>query len=155
MGRNPKLLSPGLHWKLPFFDAVFSHSVRRRYSTFGPQTVTTLDGHTLTIGGAVAYSIKDLLDLFDRLQHPEDAIRSLSMGAIADYVSTHDLLDCTPSGISSACREDLGLRKFGLLVSQFTLTTYARVRTYRLIMDNQEGVWGSPLDISKQAHEAQ
>lgn len=149
LGRHPILLQPGFHWRIPYVDAIYRQSVRRRYSGFGPQTVTTLDGHTLTIGGTLGYVVRDLLELYDRLQHPEDAIRAIAMGEIADFVSTHTLADCSPTAICTTCKNDLSLRRFGLLIQQFTLTTYARVRTYRLIMDHQEGMWGDVLDTDK------
>lgn len=150
LGRHPILLQPGFHWKIPYADAIYRQAIRRRYSLFGPQTVTTLDGATLTVSGTVGYSIRDLLDLYDRLHHAEDAIASLAMGAISDYVSTHPLSECSPAAIGTACKEDMGLRKFGLLVHQFTLTTYARVRTYRLITDPQtSGMWGDALNTNK------
>lgn len=150
LGKSPRLLSPGLHFKFPYADAIYRQAIRRRNSNFGPQTVTTLDGHTLTICGTIAYSIRDLLELYDRLHHPEDAITSTATASIAAFISRHNLVDCPPNAVADACKADLGLRKFGILVHDVSLTTYARVRTYRLITDVADpSTWGDVLDTNK------
>ena len=149
LGRNPKLLPPGFHFKIPYADAIYRQTVRRRYSNFGPQTITTLDGASLTLSGTIGYSIRDLLELYDRLAHAEDAIQSMAMGSIAEYCASRPLSDCAPASIEAFCRTELGLRKFGILVHQFTLTTYARVRAYRLIGDGRDTMWGDALNTDK------
>lgn len=151
LGRNPQVWGPGFHWKIPYADSIFRQTIRRRNSNFGPQTVTTSDGVSLTICGTVAYSIRDLLELYDRLHHPQDAITSTAQAAIADFVAAHPLAECTPAAIAAACKADLGLRKFGILVHDVSLTTFARVRAYRLITDVQDPswTWGDILDTNK------
>lgn len=149
LGKSPRLLSPGLHFRIPYVDAIYRQAIRRRNSNFGPQTVTTSDGATLTISGTIAYSIKDILELYDRLHHPEDAIASTAQAAISGFVTARALADCTPPAICAACRSDLGLRKFGILVHDVSLTTFARVRTYRLITDTADpATWGDVLDTN-------
>lgn len=150
LGRTPLLLLPGFHWKIPYMDQIYRQTVRRRYTNFGPQTVTTNDGQTLTLSGNVAYSIRDLRELYDRLHHPEDAIAAIAMGAISEFVAAQPASACTPQAICATCKESMGLRKFGLLVHAFDLTTFARVRTYRLIMDStNSGIYGDALTTSR------
>lgn len=149
LGRTRKRLAPGIHWKIPYADLVYRQTTRRRYSQFGPQTVTTRDGHTLTLAGAVGYSIRDLDKLYDGLQHPEDSLHALVSGKVAAHIATHDLADCTPEAIVTNVRPKLGLAKFGLRNEHFVLSTYARVKTYRLIMDQHPGTWGDALETEK------
>lgn len=150
LGKDRKKLNPGIHFMIPYLDVIFKQTVRRRYTNFGPISVTTSDGVTLTLSGAVGYLIKDLDMLYDRLQHPEDGVHSLTAGAIAEFVSAHTFAECGPAMIREGARPLLRLRKFGLSVVQLTLTTYAKVRTIRLITDpNITSMWGDALDTEK------
>jgi hypothetical protein len=149
LGKGRTRIGPGIHWKIPHVDLIYKQSTRRRYSTFGPATITTRDGATITLAGSVGYSIDDLDKLYDGLHHPEDAIRSLCSGAVTQYIVTHDLAECAPDTVVTQCRDNLDLGRFGLYVEQFMLTTYARVRTYRLIMDNHPDQWGDSISTTR------
>jgi hypothetical protein len=148
LGKHRTRLTPGLHVKIPHLDLIYRQTTRRRYTQFGPNTVTTRDGHTITIAGAVGYSIKDLDKLYNGLQHPEDSLHAMVSGRVSEYITTHDLADCTPEMIVSRVRPHLGLTKFGLRNEHFVLNTYARVKTYRLIMDQHPGTWGDALETN-------
>src|SRR6185369_9791485 len=124
LGRKRKQLGPGIHFKIPYADTIFKQAVRRRYTHFGPLSVTTLDGQTLTVSGSLGYHIRDLNLLYDRLHHPEDGIHSIVAGAIAEYIASHDLKECSPPDIVAGVRPLLHLRKFGIGVVQLTLTQY-------------------------------
>lgn len=154
MGKNRKLLLPGIHWKIPYADAIYRQTTRLRFSSFGPQTVTTKDGHAITVAGIVGFVIRDLDRLYDTLQHPNDSVSSLAMGAVAEYVASHDLDHCKPDEIAAACRPLVRLRKYGLSVPKFSITSYARVRTLRLIMDKHPEMWGDNMSMSRSEREA-
>jgi hypothetical protein len=147
LGKFRTRLAPGPHWKIPYVDLIYCQTTRRRYSLFGPATVTTRDGATITLAGSIGYSIVDLDALYDGLQHPEDAIQSICSGAVTQYITTHDLKDCDPETVVREAQQHIDLQQFGLRTDQFVLTTYARVRTYRLIMDQHPGQWGSSFSV--------
>lgn len=117
-----------------------------RYATTTPQTVSTLDGFVLTISGQLGYRIVDLDKLYDTLQQGENAIRSIAQGAIARYIFTHKLFECSPADVESSVAAVLDLEKYGLEYDALQLTTFCRVKTYRLIMDNHENVWEDLLN---------
>jgi hypothetical protein len=150
LGKKRIRLEPGIHFKIPYADHVYIQTARRRYSNFGPLTATSKDNHTITLAGAVGFSISDLDKLYDKLQSPEDALHAISTGTVAGFIATHDLSECSPENIIAKCRPRLGLRRFGLKTEDFLLTTYARVRTYRLIMDTQPpDTWGDGIDTER------
>ncbi len=150
LGTKRKKLFPGIHFMVPYVDVIFKQTVRRRYTTFGPISVTTSDGATLTISGALGYTVRDLDLLYDRLQHPEDGIHSIVAGAVTEFVSNHTLEECSPAKVIEGSRPLLHLRRFGLSVAQLVLTSYAKVRTIRLITDpNSSSKWGDNLDTDK------
>lgn len=150
LGKDRKKLLPGIHFKIPYVDCVFKQTVRRRYTTFGPISVTTSDGATLTLSGALGYTVRDLDLLYDRLQHAEDGIHAIVAGAVTEFVSNHTLLECSPAKVIEGTRPLLHLRRFGLSGCGLLLTSYAKVRTIRLITDpNSSSKWGDNLDTDK------
>jgi len=149
LGRHVKLLGAGVHLRLPLIDAIYRQSTRLRFSDLKPQTVTTADGHTLTFAGYIGYTINDVKLLYETLHHAEDAVCAIAMGAISDYVFTHTLEECAPDTVQSAIIESLNLAKFGLGGAYVVLTTFARVKTYRLIMDEHPYSTGDSLSTQR------
>lgn len=147
LGKHRTRLEPGIHWKIPYADRIYKQPTRRLYTNFGPMSVTTADGHTLTLSGAIGYTIRDLDVLYDRLQHAEDGVHAITAGAVTEFVAKHNLAECDPTHIVEGARRLLRLRRFGLSVAQLTLTSYAKVRAIRLITDaDNSAKWGEGLD---------
>lgn len=147
LGKTRKKLGPGIHFRIPYADVIVKQPVRRCYTNFGPISVTTSDGQTLTLSGALGYVIRDLDRLYDRLQHAEDGIHAITTGAVTEFVANHTLSECSPLQIVEGARRLLHLRRFGLSVAQLTLTSYAKVRVIRLITDaDSSSKWGNSLD---------
>lgn len=147
LGKGRTRLGPGIHFKIPYVDKVFKQPTRRLYTNFGPISVTTSDGQTLTLSGALGYVVKDLDRLYDTLQHAEDGIHAIAAGAVTEHVANHTLAECSPAQIVEGARKLLRLRRFGLSVAQLTLTSYAKVRVIRLITDaDTASKWGDGLD---------
>lgn len=113
-----------------------------------PQTNTTRDGHTITLAGQIGYRITDIDLLYDTLHQGENGVRSMAIGAIATYIHTHELHECAPIDVAEGASKALDLSKFGLLADRIQLTTFCRVKTYRLIQDSHENVWEDLLNTS-------
>ena len=73
LGKRRKRLSPGLSFRIPYVDVVYKQSVRLRYTTTTPQTVSSSDGVALTVSGQLGYLISDIDKLYDTLQQAENA----------------------------------------------------------------------------------
>ncbi len=128
-------VGPGLHFRIPYVDVVYRQSVRLHFSSLDPQTVTTEDGQTVTFAGVFGYVIEDMRKLYQTMQSPDTTMQSLVHGALAQYISTHPWAECQPDVIEQAVVNELDIEQYGLGKPQLALTTYARVRTYRLITD--------------------
>lgn len=146
LGKTRKRVGPGLHFRIPYADVVYRQSTRLRYATTMPQTVSTKDGFALTISGQLGYKIIDLDKLYDTVQQGENAVRAIAQGAIAGYVFEHDLAECSPVDVERGVASKLGLAEYGLEYAALQLTTFCRVKTYRLIMDNHENAWEDLLN---------
>ena len=147
LGKHVTEFGPGLHFRLPHVDVLYRQTIRLHFTTIEPQTVTTQDGETITFAGVFGYSVDDLRTLYDTIQSPDTTLQALIHGAIAEYVCTHPLAECAPNVIEQAVMNEVDISKYGMKDPQLSITTYARVRTYRLIMDRHE-IYSTGMTVS-------
>jgi regulator of protease activity HflC (stomatin/prohibitin superfamily) len=87
LGKWPKLVNPGLRFKFPFIQEIFTTPVKP--DTLSPKAVhvTTLDGKTITVQPAIEYEIEDaqkwLIDCTDAVTNLNDLVR----GYVADHLT--------------------------------------------------------------------
>ncbi len=134
-GKKTKILNDGIYFKIPFIDKVFIQTRRMRMIDVPMQTVTTKDGKPITIRSAIGYQIKDIFKLYNTISHPEINLSSLVMGAVANYIVSRDLTDISVSGVEEEIRKEFDKMDYGLSDMTFRITTWAEVKTYRLIQD--------------------
>lgn len=149
LGKDRKRLHPGLRFRIPYIDSVYKQSNRLRWATMMPQTVTSRDGITVTVSGQLGYHITDVDKLYDTLHQAENGIRSIAQGAIAEYVFRHDYSECSPEAIARGVKDSLGLEKYGIGAERVQLTTFCRVKTYRIINDQHENIWEDLLNTTR------
>ena len=146
MGKYKTVLGTGIHLKVPVIDIIIQRNMRMRVCALSVQTMTTRDNKTLTLAGTVGYSIENLELLYDTLHHAEDTIQNLVMSAIAQYIHTHDAVNCSPEKVEDSTSQSVDLAKYGLNNVRVRITDFAFVRTYRLIKDEQRYPAGGSLD---------
>lgn len=148
-GKNQKLLKGGVHFRVPFLDTVYIQCVRLRVISLPMQSLTSKDAKTVTLNGCVGYEITDIEKLYNNMLFPEQTISNIVMGAISDYIYTNDIITTSPSKIEAAVMSKLEIDSYGLQVNYFKLTSFAVVRTYRLIQDHSWTNEGIKLDDKK------
>lgn len=132
-GKRMATLPPGISLKIPYLDVVHVQTVRLRISMIPMQTVTTSDGKTVTLAATFGYRIADISLLYNTLHHPEDTIRNVVQGNVAEYVQTHPLLECSPETIATCVSDKIDLAKYGLDADKVNIVDYAVVKTYRFL----------------------
>lgn len=143
-GKYMKLLEPGMHICWPVIDAIYTQGKRLRFCDLPIQTLTTKDGHTVTLKGMLGYKIINIQKLYDRLQHPETAMVEIVTGAVAGYVYAHDR-GFQPGEVSAAVLDKLDFTKYGIGGIQFQITDFAYVRALRLIQGDNYYAVGDKL----------
>lgn len=133
LGKHELHLRKGIYLKLPVIDSVFVQNIRLKYAQIPIQTVTTKDGQTITIHGAIAYKITDIKKLYNSISNPDATITGIAMSKLSDYVANHVLADCTPSKLEKAVIIDG--QQYGL-DTEIKITGFASVKTFRLIQDH-------------------
>jgi hypothetical protein len=138
-GKHIKKLEGGVHFKLPYFDSVYVQESRLRIADMPMQTTTTKDLKTVTLSGAIGYSISDIEKLYGTITHPETSIRNMAMSEIAAYLFTVNAQEINTHALETAVLDKLHEQDYGIRFEYFKVTNFAVIRAYRLIQDQN---WG-------------
>jgi regulator of protease activity HflC (stomatin/prohibitin superfamily) len=133
-GKRAKALGSGLHFKVPFLDRVYVVSTRKRMISDSGQTMMTKDGHVLTINTVLQFSVVDALRLFESIANPEQTLLMLVQARISEVVAAHNACELSPTIVGEQARTEIPTG-WGLSDVDVRVTTFARVRTYRLMMN--------------------
>lgn len=90
-GRHARELKPGLHVYWPLVTEVEIIPVARQTANLPSQSLLTKDGKQVVVGGVVVYEIRDIVATLSRNWDVADTINDITMVAITDVVTSHDL----------------------------------------------------------------
>jgi regulator of protease activity HflC (stomatin/prohibitin superfamily) len=149
-GKNQKLLSGGVHFRIPFLDTFYIQCIRLRVISMPIQTLTSKDIKTVTLNGSIGYEISNVELLYNNMVHPELTVSNIAMGAISDFIYQNDMASISAIEIEKMVLNTLKeTEKYGIRISYFKLLNFAVVRTYRLIQDQSWSDRGINLTESK------
>jgi len=134
-GKHVKLLGAGLYLKIPFIDTAYIQTTRMRMIDIPMQTISTKDGSTVTIKSAIGYTINDIQILYNTLYHPEMTLSSMSMGFVGEFIRENLIENIHPKQIEDFVNSKIIAENFGLKDLTIKITTFATVKTFRIIQD--------------------
>lgn len=146
LGKHVQRLETGVHLRIPGIDRVYRQSIRRRTCDLSMQTLTTSDGATVTVAGSLRYAIADIELLYQTLHHAESTLMDLAGGIVARTITQLARSECTADAIEAAVRRELDIQQYGLTDAELYVTSFAFVRTYRLIQDGRWSVQDDRLN---------
>lgn len=135
LGNRVTIWEPGWHLRLPFIDEIQVLNTRLRIACGGTQTLTTKDGHALTVSVTIGFSITDPAKAMLRMHHPEGVSSSLATSVVAELVAGTDRADLRPAHIEVHVLERLR-SEAGYEFEFVRVTDFAYARTYRLLNEN-------------------
>lgn len=133
LGKHAKVLLPGIHFRIPFLDRIFVQSTRTRMVSSTGQTVSTKDGKTVTVGMSAQYAIGDIKKMYMAVSSPDATLTHLVEGLIARIINATHSTELTPALISERATEQMPADAWGLTDVRVWITTFAQVKTYRLM----------------------
>lgn len=148
-GKYIKKLNAGFHFKIPHYDSVFIQETRLRVLNLSMQTLTTKDGKTITVSGSIGYKITDVEKLYDTIYQPEMTIGNLALGTVGKFISDKHLEYIDQEAIEENILLELNKTDYGLEFTYYRITTFAVVRTYRIIKDSEWFHEGLDMNKSK------
>jgi regulator of protease activity HflC (stomatin/prohibitin superfamily) len=138
LGKYQRTLGCGFHWKWPLIECPIVVTTCEQTLRLPPQTVTTSDGHTVTVAAIVRYEINDVKPYICNIFDQADVLVDVTMGQVRRSVTlnTYEALVTDPP--ESKVRDYVRNRveKYGFKVSEITFTDLARGRSLRLIQSH-------------------
>ena len=139
LGRDVKELMPGLHWFVPFFQSIEIINVAPEVRNLVTQTVTTKDGHSVTLSANICYCIVDARASFTRIQDFDSSLESYAMVHLARSVSRLTMLQLkreralVERNLARALSKRV--KPWGAKIEWVGLTDLTEAKAYRLFGD--------------------
>ena len=138
-GKHWKEVWPGIHAKIPFFDAFHTMNIKRQIAPCPKQTVTTKDGELLTLSALLTYNIRHPATVWVKVQDFDESIIALAMQEIHVFVASRAARDCSYNAIVEAVLPVLRQNafKWGAEVEDLGFGDLADVEAVRLMSDQR------------------
>lgn len=134
---------PGIHWWWPATTKWEDYPVAFQTDNLPSQTIETVDGEGITVGGMISYRVSDIGLLLTQCHSPVMVMRTVTLPAIHAVVckmTWSELKEAQRRGtIVTKLRNESKKRlaEFGIDVDSVELTDMVRVRAFRLIQSTQ------------------
>jgi regulator of protease activity HflC (stomatin/prohibitin superfamily) len=134
-GKFYRSVSPGLNWKIPFFDQIITTPVITQTVNLSPQTVTSVDEKSVVLSSIVRYNIHDVEKFLLGVMHANDVLVDTTQGIIRDVVEGCKWSDLYDLGNVVTPEVNEQVEKWGITVEQVSFPDLGEIKTYRLITD--------------------
>ena len=146
-GKFIKVLYPGIHFKIPFFDSVIETPVITQSVNLPSQTLTTLDDESIVLKSIIRYKVSNIQIYLLSVMHANDVLIDTTQGIIRDVVERttwNDLVDVNET-ITNEVKEYVV--RWGIEVEAVTITDLGIVKSFRIFGDEGQGTKILPTDI--------
>jgi membrane protease subunit HflK len=146
-GKFIKVLSPGIHFKIPFFDSVIECPVITQSVNLPSQTLTTLDDESIVLKSIIRYKVSNIQTYLLGVMHANDVLIDTTQGMIRDVVELttwDDLVDVNET-ITNKVKEYVV--RWGIEVEAVTITDLGLVKSFRIFGDEAHKTTILPTDI--------
>jgi len=146
-GKFIKVLYPGIHFKIPFFDSIIECPVITQSVNLPSQTLTTLDEQSIVLKSIIRYKVSNIRTYLLGVMHANDVLIDTTQGMIRDVVELttwNDLVDVNET-ITNEVKEYVV--RWGIEVEAVTITDLGIVKSFRIFGDEGQGTKILPTDI--------
>ena len=146
-GKFIKVLYPGIHFKIPFFDSVIETPVITQSVNVPSQTLTTLDEQSIVLKSIIRYRVSNVRTYLLNVMHATDVLIDTTQGMIRDIVELttwNGLVD-----VNHQITEEVKdfVMKWGIEVEAVTITDLGIVKSFRIFGDEAHKTTILPTDI--------
>jgi membrane protease subunit HflK len=146
-GKFIKVLYPGIHFKIPFFDSIVECPVITQSVNLPSQTLTTLDEQSIVLKSIIRYKVSNIRTYLLGVMHANDVLIDTTQGMIRDVVELttwDDLVDVNET-ITNKVKEYVV--RWGIEVEAVTITDLGIVKSFRIFGDEAHKTTILPTDI--------
>lgn len=137
-GKYHRLIKPGIHLKIPFFDSVWETETITQSIDMNPQSITTADSKNIVVKAIIRFSVVDTKTYVTSIMKPHDVLVDTTQGMIREIIEETRWYDLV--GIDKQLTTEVGkfMKRWGIKVEKVTLTDLAEIPSYRVIMNKEE-----------------
>lgn len=134
-GKFSRIVYPGFHLKIPFYDEIITQHVVLTTLSLPAQSLVTKDNKNIVVEAMVKYKINNVKTFLLEVYDSTDAIGDVSQGIIKEIIMSSTWEDARGNELDNEITKKVRneLKKFGVYVEKVTLTSIADMRTIRLI----------------------
>jgi len=146
-GKFIKVLYPGIHFKIPFFDSIIECPVITQSVNLPSQTLTTLDDESIVLKSIIRYRVSNIQTYLLGVMHANDVLIDTTQGMIRDVVELtiwDDLVDVNET-ITNKVKQYVV--RWGIEVEAVTITDLGIVKSFRIFGDEAHKTTILPTDI--------
>ena len=134
-GVHHRTLEPGFHWIIPFeIERVIADNVVPRTVNLQAQSLVTVDGRFVVLGGIVTAQIADIVAATLEVEGVDHALQDACYGAIGTMVAASTWEEIRQEAfaheLTKACRKQA--RRFGIDIIRVQLSDLTLAKTLRL-----------------------
>jgi membrane protease subunit HflK len=146
-GKYIKVLYPGIHFKMPFFDSIIETPVITQSVNLPSQTLTTLDEQSIVLKSIIRYKVSNIRTYLLGVMHANDVLIDTTQGIIRDVVemTTWPGLVDVNSQITNEVKEYVV--RWGIEIEAVTITDLGLVKSFRIFGDEAHKTTILPTDI--------
>lgn len=139
LGKYHRTIGPGLHWVVPFVDAVEEVVIVPMTITLPTQTITLKDGKIVVAKAMVKCKVFDSKGYSLEVYDAKDAVSDTSCGVIFETLRKMTLEEAIAADLSAAVTVSVRreVKKWFISILAVTFTDFGEVRTIRLINEGQ------------------
>lgn len=142
-GKHVRKISPGMLFYWPFWTEVMLYPVVRQSVNLPNQTLTTLDGYSITTSAVIIYRVSDIIKTLAEQWDASETISDLSMGALREVVCETEFDDLLKNWkeVDKKIKEQLQsvLEDYGIDIMDARLTDFANTKVVTLVGGGQDG----------------
>jgi regulator of protease activity HflC (stomatin/prohibitin superfamily) len=137
VGKFKKVISPGIHFKIPILDEVITQYTVTTTLSLPAQSLYTIDKQNIVVKGVVKYKISDVKIFLLEVYDAQDAISDMTQSIIKNIIMSKTMEECIDPEIDNILTKKarVEVKKWGVEINQVTLTDLAPIRSFRLIND--------------------
>jgi regulator of protease activity HflC (stomatin/prohibitin superfamily) len=134
-GKFLREVKPGIRFKFPFIDHIWTAYTVAQTVDLSPQTLTTKDGKNIVLKGIIRYKVSDCKKYLMSVNSAKDVLVDTVQGIIREIIEDYtwgsdiELNDLITEKSASV------VEVWGIKVESVTLVDFGIIRTYRLMSD--------------------
>lgn len=132
LGKNPTLLNPGLKWKWPLADDIFTCIITVDTLATHPVHITTTDEKTITVTPVIEFIIEDPIKWLMETNEAVSNLHDLTRGVVADHLTECSWEECKKKTTDTEIKRKLNSKvsDMGAKVARVMLADMCISRVY-------------------------